>query len=451
MADQPTKIRDVAWDEMFPWLMLLRSVRIALMARVLVLGAMGLLATILGWWLIVELFSRSSDPVIITWSHGPSSSILGESLSTNATDLASPRSVGELFESAGSGLIRAPISMWLYLTQPFTQMFRADLKFTGFIFLLVCAAWELLVWGLFGGAITRIAALKFTRDEAPGMIAALKHAAAKLPSYSLPPMIALAGTAVFALQLVVLGFVMRIDVLAFLAALAWPFVLLLGLMMAVLLLGALAGWPLMWATVSVEGTDAFDALSRSYAYTYHRPWRLLWYVFFAGFLAVASMFVVKIFASSAILLGNWSIEWGLDEPTYRSVVATAPQDATPPQPPKIDVAPGGGDSVAAVAPTEPPAIPSELNSVQSATRSIINFWKGLIAALVAGYQAGFLWVSAVGIYLLLRHDIDGVQMNEVYIDQAEEYGLPPLTEDPATGVPEVAPRGPALPGDTRPA
>ena len=57
-------------------------------------------------------------------------------------------------------------------------------------------------------------------------------------------------------------------------------------MMAILLLGALVGWPLMWATVSVEGTDAFDALSRSYAYTYHRPWRLLWYVLFAGFLAV---------------------------------------------------------------------------------------------------------------------------------------------------------------------
>jgi hypothetical protein len=449
MADQPMKIRDVAWSEMFPSFMLLRSVRIALMARVLVLGALGLLATMLGWWLIVELFSRSGDPVIATWSHGAGTSILGESLSTNATDLSSPRSVGELFESAGTGLIRAPISMWLYLTQPFRQMFEAELTFMGFLFLLVCAVWELLVWGLFGGAITRIAALKFTRDEAPGLVAALKHAAGKLPSYSLPPIIALAGTAVFALQLVVLGFIMRVDVLAFLAALAWPFVLLLGLMMAVLLLGALAGWPLMWATVSVEGTDAFDALSRSYAYTYHRPWRLLWYVFFAGFLAVASMFVVKIFASSAILLGNWSVEWGLDEPTYRSVVATAPQDVAPPPPPKIEIVPGGGDKAAAVAPTEPPALPGELNSVQSGTRSIINFWKGLVAALVAGYQAGFLWVSAVGIYLLLRHDIDGVQINEVYIDQAEEYGIPPLTEDPATGVPEVSPRGPALPGDTK--
>ena len=135
---------------------------------------------------------------------------------------------------------------------------------------------------LFGGAITRIAALKFTRDEAPGLIAALKHAFSKWPSYSLPPLVAMAGASVFAIQLVLLGFIMRVDVLAFVAALVWPFVILLGLMMAVLLIGALVGWPLMWATVSVEGTDAFDALSRSYAYMYHRPWRLLWYALFCA-------------------------------------------------------------------------------------------------------------------------------------------------------------------------
>ena len=39
MADTHTKVREVAWSELFPWLMLLRTVRISLMARVLVLGA----------------------------------------------------------------------------------------------------------------------------------------------------------------------------------------------------------------------------------------------------------------------------------------------------------------------------------------------------------------------------------------------------------------------------
>jgi hypothetical protein len=366
---------------------------------------------------------------------------------------SSARSVGEVFESVvNSTLFQAPISIWLYITRPFIDMFDADLSATGFFFLMLCGIWELFVWGIIGGAITRIAALKFTRDEAPSIVAALKHSVTKVFSYGLPPFIALAGTAVFALQLVVLGLLMRLEIFAFLAALFWPFAIVLGLMMAVLLLGALFGWPLMWATVSVEGTDAFDALSRSYAYTYHRPLRLLWYVIFAGFLAVVSMFVVKLFATSAVLLGNWSVEWGVDDTTMATVVNPRPQSpaaaADVVTPPVKAVPAEGGDAAKKADETDTAAPPKEPSKMLNAAAAVIRFWKKVVALLVAGFQAGFLWVSAVGIYLLLRRDIDGVQMNEVFVDESDEYGMPPLLDDPATGVPEVGP-GSAVPGDNR--
>jgi hypothetical protein len=99
---------------------------------------------------------------------------------------------------------------------------------------------------------------------------------------------------------------------------------------------------------------------------------------------------------------------------------------------------------------KPAAEPKQLEGLASAARATIHFWKSVVAALAAGYQAGFLWVAAVGIYLLLRRDIDGVQMNEVYIDQSDEYGMPPLAEDISTGVPDVAPVQPAPPGDGEP-
>jgi hypothetical protein len=350
-------------------------------------------------------------------------------------------------------LLQAPIAIWPVRTRPFIDLFLGDLWATGFIFLLICGVWELLDWGLIGGAITRIAALKFTRDEAPGMLAALKHAARKLPSYSLPPLVALLWAAVFALQLVVVGLAMRIDFLALVAAIFWPFILLLGLLMAILLLGALVGWPLMWATVSVEGTDAFDALSRSFAYTYHRPLRLLWYVLFAALLAVISMFVVKLFAASAIALGDWSINWGLDDYTMENVVTPGDDlsDATAlPPPAEPEVAPLVGpddledDDLASDE-------PGELNTMHRWARNIIHFWKLIVAALAAGYQAGFLWVAAVGVYLLMRRDIDGVQLNEVYLDPADEYGLPPLADEATSGVPEVVPGAPAPAGNTGPA
>src|SRR4051794_32814643 len=454
MADTQTKVREVAWTELFPWLMLLRSVRIALMARVLVLGAVGLITTVIGWWLLAEAFQNSTDPVVSGWRANTNLKIWFNAVhpKTSFTWVdTSARSAGEVFDSAREWLIHSPVMIWTYFTRPFIAMFDARTPL-GFLFLLLCGIWELLVWGLFGGAITRIAALKFTRDEAPGLIAALRHAVSKWPSYSLPPLVAMAGAAVFGIQLVFLGWVMRLDALAFVAAIFWPIVILLGLMMAILLIGALVGWPLMWSTVSVEGTDAFDALSRSYAYVYHRPWRLLWYVLFAFFLAVVSMFVVKVFASSAIALGNWSIDWGLDDESMRTVVA--PRPTTPSATPTVNAAPTAGDLTSGDIPDVAADENSEglpETSMLRGARHVIDFWKAVVALLVAGYQAGFLWVAAVGIYLLLRRDIDGVQTAEVFVDHAEEYGMPPLAADGATGVPEVAPHEPALPGNTEPA
>jgi hypothetical protein len=267
--------------------------------------------------------------------------------------------------------------------------------------------------------------------------------------------------------------------------------------MAVLLLGALVGWPLMWATISVEGTDAFDALSRSYAYTYQRPWRLLWYVLVVAVLAIASMFVVKLFATTAIALGDWSVEWGATRSTMQDVVRPDPNaadrdtdrsenrsdartsaDDTPADDdapsvngaPADDIAPdddnapdddttsalqlnapNGTDSVAqqrgaAESNASRPAT-TDLGLMRRGARGAIEFWKWLMKALAAGYQAGFLWVAAVGVYLLLRRDIDGVQTSEVYVDQDTEFGLPPLADDAATGIPEVSGSEPARAAD----
>lgn len=79
----------------------------------------------------------------------------------------------------------------------------------------------------------------------------------------------------------------------------------------------------------------------------------------------------------------------------------------------------------------------ELTGSRWLAAEAIRFWKSLLGALAAGYQAGFLFVAAVGVYLLLRKDIDGAEMDEVYVEDEPEFGMPPLADDPVTGVPEV--------------
>lgn len=440
MIDQHEKLREISWNELFRWLMLLRAVRIALMARVLVLGALGLAATALGWWVIDYGFASTTDPVVkgVQWRTTVSGWLWDTS--PEFSILTSAQSADALFRQVASGLAEAPVSLWLYLTRPFINLFHGDLTGTGFLYFVLCGMWELLVWGVFGGAIARIAALKFTRDEAPDLPGALRHSISKISSYSMAPLLALAGAAVFGVQLAVLGWVMQLDFLALIAGFAWPFTLLLGLLMAILLIGAMVGWPLMWATVGVEGTDAFDALSRSYAYVYQRPLRLLWYVLFAAVLAAVSMFIVKLFATSAISLGNWSISWGLDKATYRSVVnplsgQPAPEaEAAAAITGTTEVAAEDGPALTSEAATKEP---SELAGSQWLAAKAIRFWKSLLGALAAGYQAGFLFVAAVGVYLLLRKDIDGAEMDEVYVEDEPEFGMPPLADDHVTGVPEV--------------
>jgi hypothetical protein len=387
MVDQSVKVREVSWHELFPWLMLVRAVRIAMMARVILLGTLGLLGTMLGWIALAKLFSRSDDPLVKSWD-----GLLHPRLGGDFWVDISTRSAFDVFGSAISNLVQAPVAIWLYVTRPFIELFDGGLTAIGVLFLLLCGIWALLVWGLIGGAITRIAALKFTRDEAPGLVAALSHAARKLPSYSMPPMVAIGCAMILAVQLVILGLLMRVDVLAFIAGIFWPFVLIIGLMMAILLLGALIGWPMMWATVSVEGTDGFDALSRSYAYVYHRPFRLFWYILFAGILAVISMFIVKLFAASAIALGNWSVDWGLDEYTMRTAVsppevsASAPPELPPPEIAGTEPAVQTDAEVAEEATAdEAETETARPNFMIRGAGQTIHFWKSMVAALAAGY------------------------------------------------------------------
>ena len=437
MINQHDKLREVAWNELFRWLVLLRAVRIALLARVLVLGAMGLIATTLGWWAIDYVFSASTDPVV----HECRMADDRERLALEHVARVFDRHLGperrcvvpaggqRAGRSAGEPVAVSHAAVHQHVSR------RPD---AGRVSVL-CAVRRLGAVGV--GPVrrgdhadrgtevhARRSARSARRAEACGRANCRRTAWRRCSRWP--------GRPCLALQLVVLGWIMRLDLLALVAAFAWPFVLLLGLLMAILLIGALVGWPLMWATVSVEGTDAFDALSRSYAYTYQRPLRLLWYVLLAAILAAVSMFIVKLFATSAISLGNWSVSWGLDEETYREIVAPLPAATRR----RVATAASSTDASAArtMAPLWPrPTSADELTGTRWLAAKAIRFWKSLLGALAAGYQAGFLWVAAVGVYLLLRKDIDGAEMDEVYVEDEPEFGMPPLADDHVTGVPEV--------------
>jgi hypothetical protein len=69
---------------------------------------------------------------------------------------------------------------------------------------------------------------------------------------------------------------------------------------------------------------------------------------------------------------------------------------------------------------------------------MIRFWDRGLAMVAAAFPMAYLWPASVGIYLLLRRQIDSTDIAETKFDEGEpRQGLPTLATDAATGVPQV--------------
>lgn len=463
MDDRATELRSVSWRDLCPWLMLFRCPTLALRMEVLFLAAAGGILTAAAWWLsgLIFYFGSPADAVpdaadstvtveereeaeILARLHADLTSLPGaphadvaHNLTTGSPEVrvrAHHRSpFAHLVAAAVSGdigMLEPLHESWRRSTRPYLELFSLRVTLRQFGYLLFGSLTTILIWALFGGAITRSAAMQLAREERIGLGKSLKFAAGKLLSYFASPLLPLGGTALFALGVFLLvGLPMNLDVGLIWSGLVWILVLALGLVVGVLLLGLLFGWPLMWATVSTEGTDTFDALSRSYAYTMQRPFHYLFFVLVAGALgALASLLVIG-FAEGVIHVSWWAADWGVfNEQRMDAIVAAASGDQA-----TVERLANEGAEIGAA--------------------GTIGIWlfalaNGVVRAVAYSFGYGYFWVAASAIYLLLRKEVDHTETDEISLDDdADSYGLPPLSEDEA-GVPGVADEKPA---DEKPA
>ena len=267
--------------------------------------------------------------------------------------------------------------------------------------LLLCGLLGVAVWAFFGAAICRIAAVQLAADEQVGLGPALRYACRKWPSYFAAPLLPVGGVLLATIPVLVLGLIMRANVGLLLGGLLWPLVLVAGLLMTLLLLGLLFGWPLMWATISAEGTDSFDALSRSYAYMFQRPLHYLFYVVVAGFDRLARLAAGAELRRRRGLDGLLGRRLGMRQRPDRCRSWAAAKDS---------------------------AASAALGAV------LIRFWAGCVKLLAVGYLFSYFWTAAAAIYFLLRRDVDATEMDEVFLDadaSEQASGLPTVTTDQA--------------------
>jgi hypothetical protein len=395
MSTQPGVVTAVRWNELCPWLLLVKALRVAVLVRVLLLAAAGVWATQWGWWAIEgALLPEGVRPL------------------TSITEPAGPPGAGIQIEIQPYDVVRENVWLgplvhgWAWLIQPLTHLPFSPSWGVAFCFALE-GVWVMAVWALFGGAIARIAALYLTRGEMLGPFAALKAATLKWPSTIAAPSFCFAILSVFVLLLLLVGLLIRVGFLAFLAGIAWPIVLALGVIVAVLAIGLLLGWPFMWSTVAAERSDAFDAVSRGYAFSFQRPLHLAFFVAVATLLGVLAQHAIDAIVDGALGAIHETMRFGAGDENEALLLRDA---QVPPERRARGLAGAGG--------------------------KLMRFWNAALKSVATSFPVAYLWPAAMGIYLLLRRLIDSTELGEVAFDEGPpSRGLPPLHRDPATGVP----------------
>jgi hypothetical protein len=412
MPDDRGVVREIAWLELFPWLSIIRSARLALAPRLILLAALGLFVTAIGWRIIGDVFSNSDDVGRSGWLERDS-----------AWPWAMPITAQPLRAPADFRPLDMPlVATWHWMSSPFERMFGPGTSFVQFLYVVVLGLWELAAWALAGGAITRIAALALARDSRVGLLEGLRYGALKWPNYFLSTLLPLAGVVALGFIVgVIYGLIMRADFGVLVMSFLWPLMLVAAFVIAILLLGLLFGWPLMWPTISVEGTDSFDALSRSYSYTFHRPIAYLFYAILAAVIGLLAAFVVYYFIEWTTELAFWSASWGAGSARIQVIKQLRAQLEA------LRIAPAEARDA---------ALQNYSGTLQFGAH-VLNFWINCVVLLGTSYFFSFFWTAATAIYYLLRSSVDGTEPDEVSVEQQEEtYSLPPLSGD-STVVPHV--------------
>jgi hypothetical protein len=348
----------------------------------------------------------------------------------------------------GGGPARAHWSVWTQFSVvmeplykflvPISYLITPGIGYLNGFYFLLCLFWMIATWAFFGGVLTRMAALQVAGKDRVSLRESLRFVAARYLNYLKAPLIPLGFVALVTLGLAVFGeFGLIWLVGEVLYGLLYPFLLLGGVVMAVLLVG-LVGYPLMFATISAEGSDEFDALSRSYTYVYQSPWNFVWNSLIALAYGGVLIFAVGVLASMAVYL----TKWGVSQAPGTTYFERSPEYLFVYAPTSFgwrELLLQGSPAVTpegALTPATYDAYYKSLGLNNKLGASLVAIWLSLLFLFVVGFGYSYFWVAATQVYLLMRRRVDETELDEVYMEDEENDPLLPPTL-PGSSAPSV--------------
>ncbi len=481
------------------WTNLFRCFTVALDPKKLAAAAVGILVMSFGWWFLSRCFDPGAAPDVKNYADAGE-----DGVRKFAQDYAQWNIRNELagrdgklrtmpwFEYRGENpylfateLSGSPSATWFdstwhyvkgqlpVLAEPLNKLLLPVIKivdphatFGTRVYLLLVIVWGVATWAFFGGIITRIAAVQLTGKDRITMGQAVRFVCNRYWSYLLSPIVPIGVVAAITLGLMAFGFVALIPIVGdVLYGLGLPLLLLGGLIMAVLLVG-LVGYPLMFPTLSVEGSDTFDALSRAYNYVFQAPWQYLWNSVVALTYGVVVTFFVVLMGSLTVYLTKWAItqtpltQSTKQEPDYLFVYTPETYgwkklllSGTPIEVAEQEHKQGGRTTV-----SYPYVDPDRAKSYEDSYQfwnyfgaGLTTFWLVVVLLLMLGFAYSYFWSAATMIYLNMRTVVDETEIDEIYLEEESEAPIvpPPAPMHPApptslgTSLPMVPPAPPA--------
>jgi hypothetical protein len=273
------------------------------------------------------------------------------------------------------------------------------------VFFTIFFLYKLCVWSIFGGAIARIAAVHVARDEKISIRHALRFSTSKFLSFLSAPIIPLLIIVTVGLVIAVGGFIANIPFVGPIAVGALFFVALIaGFVMTLVTLGTGAGFNLMYPTIAVEGSDSFDAISRSFSYIYARPWRMAFYSIVSLVYGTICYLFVRFFLELMLTLTH----------KFVGLLILTHADNTAPL-----------WSVIWPAPTTVGSLTYDINywplgPGQKIGAFLVMLWVYLAIGLVGAFAISFYLSANTIIYFLMRNEVDATELDDVYIEQADD-------------------------------
>ncbi len=400
MSDDAGTLRGIAWTEIFPWLMIFRAAHLSTSLPILLLATLGTLFMPVGW---------RGAALLLPEEHVAAAKVhVTDPLLPDIVDpsLADPPAVLTRVPTSWRDFLSPMVTAIACLVAPLRNLMRTDASSWELLYYALGGAWNLLVWGFVGGIITRIAVMRLGREEREGVVEAARFVRRRYWAYVGSPLFALSGIACVAIVSIPVGVLLRWDVGVLIASVLWLLVIVGGLAVAIILVGLLFGWPLMWGALGSEDMgDVFEGVQRSYSYVYGRPWHYAFYALLTLVVGSTMFYVVDALAHLVNYGSWWAVSWGMGSgPSGLSAVET------------------GGTALLGW--------------------SLIGSLNALVLTVASACRFSFLWCAAGAAYLLLRRDCDQIEYDNVFVqDEPTRYGLPPLSVD-AAGVPGVDDDGP---------